>query len=319
MGDEPKFWRMRMAFGSGGKDVAKIAWESDRVGIWYGGWSAEEFEEALKRGSSDKQRAWLSQTAAQTKLFEITPEYFNTCIRFKNIRSSDWIYVYFDDALHFARVNGPMETSDSEVFNLKNSTSPDEPPELFKYRKITEKKSFRLGQLPTSFLILRSAGRSNVYEHNNSYWHLVKMLAECDTESEVCERFRKLSLVEWLDWADDKTWEAICEAYLILERDFVPVGLKVGGTLADLDIVGFSKNGTRVLAQCKKHPTPLDIESSFLSLCETFPHPKELYYFAYGGVVHGAPDVRVVDKKVLQMWLESTEHGKLYRKLLGLS
>jgi hypothetical protein len=305
-----------MVFGPGGKDVSKLAWDNNMVGIWYGGWSVPEFNEALKRTTVAQQIAYLSQLPAQSKLFELGPREFNTCLRFSKIESTDWVYVYFDDALHFARVQGPLETSESELFNLKNS--PYGPPELFKYRHLSEKKSFRLGQLPPSFLILRSAGRNNVYEHNDSYWHLVKMLAESQTETEVWDRFQKLSIVEWLDWASDKTWEAVCEAYLILERDFVPVGLKVGGTLADLDIVGYSKGGTKLLGQCKKHPKPARIEPSFVALAATFSDPKELYYFAYGGVLFAPPEIRVIDSAFIQSWMDTTANGKLYKKLLGL-
>jgi hypothetical protein len=306
-----------MVFGPGGRDVSKLAWDSSFVGIWYGGWSAPEFNEALKQTTVAQQIAHLSQLPAQSKLYELGPREFNTCLRFSKIDPNDWVYVYFDDALHFARVQGPLETSESEVFNLKSS--PDGPPELFKYRRISEKKSFRLGQLPLSFLILRSAGRNNVYEHSDSYRQLVKMLAESQTETEVWDRFHKLSIVEWLKLASDKTWEAVCEAYLILEQDFVPVGLKVGGTLADFDIVGYSRGGARILAQCKKHPDPVHIEPSFVSLCGTFSDPKELYYFAYGGVVQAPPEIQVIDSVVMQSWMDTTANGKLYKKLLGLA
>lgn len=308
-----------MNFGTGGKDVAKPAWESDKVGIWYGGWSAKDLEEALQKRTPKEQKDWLSNVAAQRQLFEVTREFFNTVLRFRRIRELDWVYVYFDEALHFAHVTGPLESDADSGFNEKNPSFPSASPEVFKYRRIGSKKSFRLGRLPTSFLILRSAGRSNVYEHRTSYWHLVKMLAECNDESAVCERFRGLSLSEWLDWADDKTWEAISEGYLILEKDFVPTGLRVGGTLADLDIVGYAKDGTRILAQCKKHPTPLAIEDGFVSLCADFPSPKKLYYFAFGGLVNTPANVRVVDKDSMQKWLETTTNGQLYRKLLGLA
>ncbi len=319
MGNEPRYWRIRMNFGTGGKDVAKPAWENDKVGIWYGGWSAKDLEEALQKGTPDEQRDWLSNVPAQRQLFEVTWQFFDTSLRFKRIRELDWVYVYFDDALHFAHVTGPLESDGDSKFNEKNPSFPSAPPELFKYRSIGAKKSFRLGRLPASFLILRSAGRSNVYEHNNSYWHLVKMLAECEDESEVVERFRHLSLSEWLEWADDKTWEAICEGYLIFEKDFVPTGLGIGGTLADLDIVGYSKGGTRILAQCKKHPTPLAVEDGFVSLCADFPDPKELYYFAFGGIVDAPADVRAVDKVSMQKWMETSTNGRLYRRLLGLA
>jgi len=308
-----------MNFGTGGKDVAKLAWESGKVGIWYGGWTAKDLEEALQKGTPDEQKDWLSNVPAQRQLFEVTWGFFKTSLRFRRIRELDWVYVYFDEALHFAHVTGPLESDAHSELNEKNPSFPSAPPEVFKYRRIGDKKSFRLGRLPTSFLILRSAGRSNVYEHRTSYWHLVKMLAECKDESEVCERFRGLSLSEWLEWADDKTWEAICEGYLIFEQDFVPTGLRVGGTLADLDIVGYSKDGTKILAQCKKHPTPLAIEDGFVSLCADFPNPKKLYYFAFRGLVNAPADVRVVDKAALQKWLETTANGQLYRKLLGLA
>lgn len=319
VGNEPKYWRIRMTFGAGGKDVTRSAWEKDIVGIWFGGWNAEEFAAAMQKSTVNEQRAYLSQSPAQSRLFSLSAKDFNTCLKFNSIASTDWVYVYFDEAFHFARVNAKMETSCSEAFNFKNAAFPDSPPELFKYRRITEKKSFKLGQLPTPFLILRSAGRSNVvHEHNDSYWILVKMLAGCSSEAEVCEKFGNLSLNEWLDLANDKTWEAISEAYLILEKDFVPVGLKVGGTLPDLDIVGCSRDGTRILAQCKKHPRPVPIEDKFVSLCATFPDPKELFYFAFGGVSQSQSSIQIVDRTLIKNWIETTVNGKLYRKLAGL-
>jgi hypothetical protein len=191
-------------------DLAKTAWESNRVGVWYGGWNAQEFEEALKRPTWQEQKDSLSQSACQRQLWgEVSWEHFNTCFRFRNISPTDWVYLYFDEALHFGRVKGALRTAQDQVFNLKNPSYPDGPPELFKYREVTEKKAFRVGQLPPSFLILRSAGRGNVYQHRNSYWHLVNMLADCQNESEVWDRFGKLSVDQWLDWADDKTWEAV--------------------------------------------------------------------------------------------------------------
>ena len=272
----------------------------------------------MHRSNPKDQREFLSQTPAQSKLWKLSASELSTCKRFTEIKPRDWAYVYFGESLHFARVQGPLETSDSELFNLKNPHFPDGPRELFKFRRLYGKKSFRLGLLPTSFLILRSAGRSNVYEHSNSYWHLVKMLADSSDEAEVCERFRGLSVYDWLDWAGDKTWESISESYLIFEREFVPTGLNVGGTLADLDIVGATKSGVRILGQCKKHPYQVAVESTFLDLCASFAEPKESYYFAFGGVLNVPSDIRVIDGDFMKNWLRTSANGQLYRKLLGL-
>src|SRR5262249_3587509 len=138
-------------------------------------------------------------------------------------------------------------------------------------------------------------------------------------ESEVCERFRKLSVGEWLQLAGDKTWESICEGYLIFEKDFLPTGLRIGGTLADLDIVGSTRGGVTILAQCKKHPTALSAEDGFISFWGDFPDPKESYYFAFGGVLNPPTGLRVVDGQFIENWLETTENGRLYQKLLGLA
>jgi hypothetical protein len=89
--------------------------------------------------------------------------------------------------------------------------------------------------------------------------------------------------------------------------------------MAVLDIVGYSKGGTRILAQCKKHPNPVSIEDSFISLCTTFPNPKELFYFAFGGVTKPPAEVRVIDGTFMQDWLETNPNGNLYRKLVGLA
>jgi hypothetical protein len=84
---------------------------------------------------------------------------------------------------------------------------------------------------------------------------LVKMLAESASEREVFEKFQRLSWDEWLDALGPRGWEALCLGYLILEADFVPTGLDVGGTLPLFDLIGKSRAGNRVYAQCKKNPS----------------------------------------------------------------
>ena len=106
MVQEPKYWRIRMTFGTAGEDLSKSAWENNKVGIWYGGWSAEEFKQALSMATQLQQRESLSRSTAQNKLWPLSPSDFSTCLRFNNISDSDWIYVYFNEALHFARVEG---------------------------------------------------------------------------------------------------------------------------------------------------------------------------------------------------------------------
>jgi len=187
--------------------------------------------------------------------------------------------------------------------------------ELFKYRRICDKKTFRLSRLPDAYWLLAAQGRSNVHQFNN-IWEHVKLLAEHVNEDAINRAFGQRPFDELLDLLGASAWESFCFAYLIWEEDFVPTGLSTGRTLPTGDIVGRRRNGSRIVAQCKKHPTEQPIEPEFRKLSESLAIEDTAFYFAYGGCSEEVPNsVRVIDRKFALQWADS-ENGQLYRKLL---
>lgn len=88
------------------------------------------------------------------------------------------MFVYFGDKLHLSKVCGKIKSDADHPLNRKG--------EIFKYRSITQKKSFRLGSLPDCFRLLSSAGHSNVYNMRNATNRkLVEILAHHSTEQEA--------------------------------------------------------------------------------------------------------------------------------------
>lgn len=302
-----RYWRIRMRFED--ESLEKDAWRKNEVGLWYGAWTAADLEAALLSPDPAKH---LSNLPEQRQVGwpdpTITPAYFGTIRRFRKMEKADWVWVYYDGALHFAH---PCEDlTDDPEFNRKR--------EKFKVRSVTEKKSFRLSQLPNSFLLLPSAGRGNIHELDaNGMRPLLAILAGSCDEEEARSRIEQLPLSGWLDILGPKAWEAICEGYLILQRGFVTTGLRIGGTLRWFDIVGRDRRGVRILAQCKKHPHPCPIDPTFLEGCEAFPAAEPIY-FAYGGCDSDALPVRlkVITRKTIEQWLESDHVGKEYAKWL---
>jgi hypothetical protein len=161
-------------------------------------------------------------------------------------------------------------------FNEKNNG------EIFKYRKIADKKTFQILRLPDTYQLLPSQGRSNVHKFT-TLLKQVKLLADSRNEKEVCIAIRQKSDEELLGFLGSSAWESICTAYLILEEGFIPTGLLTGRTLRTLDIVGCRKSDfIHVYAQCKKTEWPTPIEPEFVNLCAGMDEKHIAYYFAYG-------------------------------------
>jgi hypothetical protein len=180
----------------------------------------------------------------------------DTSRRFWRISESDWVFTYFDDSIHLAHMAPKVEGTVHPIHSRGK--------ELFKYRLLNSKKSFALSKLPDCFRLLSSAGQSNVHE----IWgtrRLVELLAGSDSELDVCAKFRRLTWNEWLDTLGPHGWESLCLGYLILQTDFVPTGLDVGGTLPLFDLIGKNQSGQRIYAQCKKNPLPMVISSLALA------------------------------------------------------
>jgi hypothetical protein len=168
--------------------------------------------------------------------------------------------------------------------------------ELYKYRKIIEKKTFSLEELPDAYRLLPSQGRANIFRIVGMADH-VRRLAENDDEKKVLESLRRLSFDGLMDLLGAAGWESFAFAYLILEHKFVPTGLSVGRTLPTLDIIGRRRtDGVRIVAQCKKHNHKEPIDQRF---CEAVGSGDVAFYFAYGGCVGDVPEnVQIVDKRI---------------------
>lgn len=297
------FFRVRFRCSSG--DFSRRAWEKGVIGIWYGAWGPERFAPALKSPDPAK---YLSSLPQQKKLgWEITSGYFSAARRFYALTEQDWVFTYFDDAIHLARIaSGVLLKADAEL-------SMDG--ELFKVRRIKGKRSFSLSELPDCFRLLSSAGRGNIHEVHGTR-KLVELLASSDSERKVCERFAGLKWEDWLEALGPFGWESLCLGYLILEENFVPTGLTIGRTLPTFDIIGRSRTSTQILAQCKKDILPVVLDTDFLSTCKQCHSDAKLFLFLYAGATNAPEEATVITGDDLKHWFESTENGRSYQRLL---
>ncbi len=311
--DDYKIYRIR-AKNADQEDHSKCAWEMDQVGVWYGVWRPKDLVEAIniyeKEGGS-KATDHLTNIKQQKELgWPIKSSYFHTCKRFSEIEENkDWVMVYFDDTLHLGKVSGDIKIDEKHELNCGE--------ELFHFREVIEKKSFRLVDLPDSFRLLASAGRSNVHQHNDIYTCLLKFLAKNPNSEAVKDYFANLETAQWLDFLGPTDWESLCLGYLIIKYDYVPTGLLPGRSLSIYDLVGKTLDGKRILGQCKKTPDPYEVEENFLSARKNYRDRDEIlwFWFSYGGSKE-YPDhkIEIVDKDVIKKWLH-TEKGKKYLKV----
>ncbi|HMJ41994.1 MAG TPA: hypothetical protein VK522_06910 [Pseudolabrys sp.] len=306
------FWRVRLRV-SGQRDFSEEAWERNEIGIWYGAWTCEDLKQARSVTMRPEDvRKYLNDMPAQLDLgWEVTESHFNTIIRFESIAEDDWIVVYLaqQHKLGLAQVESQFQSTLDHPFN-----NWDDGGEIFKYRKIRAKKSFEVSELPDAYRLLSSQGRSNVHEFHGMRGH-VDLLVQCETVRELQDTIRAMPFDKLLDFYGASGWESFCFAYLIMEQKFVPTGLSIGRTLKDFDIVGRARtDGRRIVAQCKKHPTPQPIDRSFLSAIT----PQDIaYYFAYGGISDEVPSgTIIVTGADARNWAMSHSNGQLYRKLL---
>ncbi len=285
-------------------DHSEEAWNRDEVGIWYGAWTASDLAKAEASGDVP---SYLTDLPAQKALgWGISESFASAARRFRNIPNGHWVILYFGNQLHLARLSAGMKSSASHSLNTD---------EVFKFRTITDKKSFNLAHLPDVYRLIPSAGRGNIHEYKG-YWELVRLLANSRNESEVMKRLRSLPLDKALELLGDTGWESFCLGYLILEEKFVPTGLLLGRTLRDHDVIGRSlSSGGRVFAQCKKAPYQVPIAEGFLESCQSLGPHDRAYYFAYGGCSGVVPpNVKVIGRKEVEAWAE-TELGKRYLEM----
>jgi hypothetical protein len=220
------------------------------------------------------------------------------------------VIVYFDDTLCLAQVCSDVLSSRDHPLNQNG--------ELYKYRGIKSKKQFSLNRLPDAFRVLSFAGRDNVYEPRGSAG-LAKLLGKAASESDVTRALKSKTLEEALDLLGPKSWESVCQGYLIIEHQFVPTGLATGNTLPGVDIVGRrSTDGARILAQCKKDPMPNGIADEFCGAIAALGKKDLAFYFAFGGCVGNVPrQIRVVDADAMHAWSKTTKGARYFHWLFG--
>lgn len=307
------YWRVRLKVRSSSGDVelSRSAWDRDEVGIWYGAWTPVDLADANARSSERIEVALqLSALPAQRMLsWSVSAGYVDTARRFNDISEEDWVVLYLNDTreIGLAKVRGPLCFDPAHPLNCEG--------EIFKYRKITEKKTFSLMRLPDAYRLIAAQGRGNVHQFHGMNEH-VRLLADNPNEEGVNQAFRKKPFDQLLEVLGASAWESFCFAYLIWEEDFVPTGLSIGRTLPTVDIIGRRRNGSRILAQCKKSPDKKPIDPEFQELADSLTPEDTAFYFAYGGC-NGevSPNVKVIDRKAAVQWTD-TESGQLYRRLL---
>jgi hypothetical protein len=298
-------WRIRCRNASG-VDQTKAAWSRGEIGLWYGAWSAGDWNAALSAYPTNPKQ-YLDQLEVQRRLWPVSKQWVDTTRRFCGITDTDYVVVFFDGALHFGRVTSELRSDNEHPLNCGA--------ELFKFRTVSIRgEPFALDQLPDAFRLLPSAGRGNVFQYQDANQQLVELLRKSASNEEVWHALNALPTKEWLDRLGPAEWESLCLGYLILERGFVPTGLSVGRTLADVDIVGVEMaTGKRILAQCKKSPYAVSARDSFGSAFEHL-HTAQAYLFAFRGCGDCPPDIRLVTGDDILMWFENDANGREYLK-----
>jgi hypothetical protein len=307
---DARYWRIRMKVGNE-HERTREAWDLDEVGIWYGAWTAQDWQEAIQRYHDDPRRHLNSLAAQQDLGWEVTKGYADAAWRFADIAETDWVVVYLRDnqTIGLARVAGKLSSNPNHPLNTDA--------ECFKYRKLKDKKTFEIGHLPDSYMLLGTQGRGNVHQFNSMADH-VRLLADSKTETEVFQTFAQMSFDDYIGFMGPSEWESLCVAYLMFEEEFVPTGLRVGRTLSTVDIVERRRSdAARIIAQCKRHDYGIEIGEEFASLSNALNPHDRAFYFAYGGIAGVVPaNVVVLTRDDLLRWAD-TPSGQLYRKLLA--
>lgn len=300
------YWRIRMRFRPTGEDLTQEAWERGVVGIWYGAWCAKDLRSVEGLGAEEAAKR-LSRLPSQKKLGKSIPSRFvNIARRFRDVGEEDWVFVYFNQAMHLGRASAGLRQKPMLELNRNG--------ELFKVKSVHDCKSFPLCDLPEAYRLLACAGRGTVHQIRQANM-FANLLAECRDSKSVWRKTAALGWEQWMPALGPKGWESLCLAYLIQEVGFVPTGLGIGGTLPDFDIVGRSREGRLVLAQCKKGDTVYSVKGEVRAAYAGAKN-ADLYLFAYGGAKDVPPNVNVVTGQSFKDWLVQSPKGKLYRRLL---
>lgn len=210
-----------------------------------------------------------------------------------------------------ARLEAGMTSTDDHPLNEAKVDGNGR--ELFKYRRVLQRKTFKLSELPDAYRLLSQQGRGNIHQFHGMREH-VRLLAENSDTFALRAAVRAMPFDRLLDVLGASAWESVSLAYLILEHGFVPTGLSVGRTLKTLDLVGRElPSGARIIAQCQKSPGPVAIETDFKDAVLVHENAPLAFYFAFGGCQDVVPPgIEVVGRSEILTWIK-TERGAMYR------
>ena len=311
---EVEFWRVRMKVGHE-FERSEAAWDRGEVGVWYGAWTADDWRRAL---AVDPDDPWpiLRDLPHQRALDWGYDVDLSAVRRFEAIAPRDWCVVYLRSKgeIGLARIEPGMRSEEDHPLNQHYDEGLVE---VFKYRRIVERKSFRIAELPDAYRLLAAQGRAGTVHRFHAMREHVRLLAGQPDAAGVRRALSSMSFADLIDTLGASAWESVCTAYLTLEHAFVPTGLRTGSTLETLDIVGRSvPDGTHILAQCKKNGHSVAIDPDFLSAVEAQGAACRAFYFAFGGCHGDVPaHVTVIGRTEILRWID-TETGGMYRGFL---
>lgn len=311
---EARYWRVRMKV-AGDHDVSVEAWERGEVGVWYGAWSADEWQEACRAQPDDPWNILREHPHQQELGWNSRPD-IGVVRRLEAIGPDDWVVVFLRQRAEFglAQLEPGMYSHENHALN---QPYPDRgAKEVFKFRRIKTSKVFKLMDWPDAYHLLAAQGRGNVHEFHGMRPH-VRLLAESESAAMLRATLAALPFDCLIDFLGASAWESLCTAYLTLEQGFVPTGLSTGMTLPTFDIVGRRvPDGLHVFAQCKKNSGSVSIDDGFAAAVSAHNGPYKAFYFAYGGCHGEIPlDTEVIGRAEILLWAQ-TERGAMYRRFL---
>ena len=161
------YWRIRLKNATG-NDYSEDAWPRNQVGLWYGAWTAQDFETARSRSSTNTDITErlndlpaehdLGWTVVHKILSEIAARRFDD-IYLRQIGS------YYTFAV--------FKRSGSRGYTVQLCSNANHPfnsnGELFKYREIVHKKTFSMANLPDAYRLLPTPGEGKYSTFNNTW------------------------------------------------------------------------------------------------------------------------------------------------------
>jgi hypothetical protein len=303
-------WRIRMTVFERG-DLSQEAWDMGQVGVWYGGWSAEEWTRACLDAPEDP-ASILFATPNHLQLDWPADPSLNVVSRFHDIGADDWVLVYLRHRaeLGLAQLEPGMHSEINHPLNGLVMRSGGQ--ELFKYRRLRNAKVFSVPDLPDAYHLMASQGRSNVYQLHGMRRHL-QLLVESPDVGAVRSALAAMPLDELVDFLGAIAWESLCTGYLTMEHDFIHTGLSTGGTLPTFDVVGRRRSdGMHIFAQCKKDPNRVEVQETFKAALRAHTRPCLAFYFAFGGVRDNETDgYEVITRDGMLAWLKTERGGHI--------